>query len=240
MICRDFQNQGCDRTFCKFLHFTRKEQTDFAEKKIIPEHRGRSDKITGISPDSPFLAEGYNGQYGGGYAGEYGQGNYGNQDPHGGYNLHGGYGYDASGGYYDAPAPPCKDYMNSRCSRGNDCRFRHVTERQLDMERRRADSGGGGPHMVHGGSPHHMGGPPMYGKRPRISGPPPAAAVGGMTLEAALQANAELTKQVTDLKKQMLELREMNDTLYEQNNKYKKEQAQAGSEEVQKQSYAPF
>lgn len=44
-ICKDFQNKGCDRQKCKFLHITQKEEEQYNMTGILPDHGGRPDKV---------------------------------------------------------------------------------------------------------------------------------------------------------------------------------------------------
>jgi len=40
-ICKDFQNKGCDRRKCKFLHVTQEEEAVYDATGQLPPHRGR-------------------------------------------------------------------------------------------------------------------------------------------------------------------------------------------------------
>jgi len=176
-LCKDFQNKGCDRHKCKFLHLTRDEERRYTETKELPPHRGRSDRVAEM-----------NSRMGGGFGG-----GYRDDGPRGG---RGGYGPPMGRGGDDRP--PCKDFLNNKCDRGRSCKFRHATEREMALERD-IEVGGG----------RDFGGPSMYGKRRRMED------------DGMMEENEMLKRKITDLQKQVLDLREMNDTLYEQNNKYR-------------------
>ena len=44
-ICKDFQNKGCDRRKCKFLHITQEEEAVYDASGQLPAHRGRPELI---------------------------------------------------------------------------------------------------------------------------------------------------------------------------------------------------
>lgn len=50
-ICKDFQNRGCDRFKCKFLHITVEEEAEYNRSGSLPSHGGRAEKGANISPD---------------------------------------------------------------------------------------------------------------------------------------------------------------------------------------------
>jgi len=90
----------------------------------------------------------------------------------------------------------CRDFLNGKCDRGTRCKFSHTPER--------------GPHGNSSG---------MYGKRPRADdfygGPP------HHNDPVLFEENEFLRRKVADLQKEAGELRQMNDTLYEQNSRYR-------------------
>jgi len=45
-ICKDFQNKGCSRVKCKFLHITAEEEADYNSTGKLPEHGGNSMKVS--------------------------------------------------------------------------------------------------------------------------------------------------------------------------------------------------
>jgi len=150
-ICKDFQNRGCDRMKCKFLHITVDEEAEYNKTGTLPEHGGRSENVPMRSGQGKAI---------------------------------------------------CKYFLKNTCERGESCRFLH--EREWPM---------GEPN----GMPNGMGmmGGPMYGKRYRDD-------FGGASGSPALMDENEMLKRkITDLKKQVLELRQMNDTLYDQNTRYR-------------------
>ena len=167
-ICKDFQNNGCDRVKCKFLHITQQEEVEYDSTGILPAHGGRPDQVRnqgiGIPPGGP----GRNGVGGG-------------RD---------------RGGQLSPSTDACKDFLNGVCQRGNRCKFRHDTE----------EAG------------------PMYGKRRRndFAGPPGGGAGGFMGGPNPLaEENEMLRRKIADLQRQVVDLRQMNDTLYEQNSRYR-------------------
>ncbi|XP_057313030.1 zinc finger CCCH domain-containing protein 10-like [Hydractinia symbiolongicarpus] len=147
-ICKDFQNKGCDRAKCKFLHITQEEEQEYNMTGVLPEHGGHP---------QPAKA------------------NFNKNDV-------------------------CKDFLNNTCQRGNRCKFRHVTESEYQMERSYGGDGGG-----YG----------MYGKRRRDEFDT-SADYGSL-----MQENEMLRRKITDLQRQVLDLRQMNDTLYDQNTRYR-------------------
>lgn len=132
--------------------------------------------------------------------------------------------------------PICKDFLKGDCRRGRNCRFRHLSPRQYDMEmsncytndydspgygydgydmppmkRRRAEypeMGGYGDSVV----PHPRGGP----LDPR--GPSHSLA----DMDMLQQENMLLKSRVEELKKQVQELTTTNNFLLEQNAHYRK------------------
>jgi len=149
-ICKDFQNKGCDRNKCKFLHITGDEEAEYMRTGILPSHGGRP------SVDPP-------------------RGKGGNDNV-------------------------CKDFLNNICQRGSRCKFRHITESEYQLEQQMSGGGGGGG---------------MYGKRRRDD-------FGAPTLMGAFdEENEMLRRKITDLQRQVLDLRQMNDTLYDQNTRYR-------------------
>ena len=144
-ICKDFQNKGCDRHKCKFLHVTVEEEATYNTTGILPAHGGRPDKVAAS-------------------------------------------GSVWSGTKAGAPLSKdrCKDFLNGVCDRRN-CKFAHVNE-----------------------EPAYP--PTGYGKRRRDD--------YGMT-ESLMEDNEMLRRKITDLQRQVIDLREMNDTLYDQNTRYR-------------------
>lgn len=152
-ICKDFQNKGCDRMKCKFLHISQREEEQYNITGVLPEHGGRPENVHALG---------------------------------------------VTGGGGVVPGPPsdvCKDFLNNICQRGSRCKFRHVTEEQYLSEM----GGAGGM---------------MYGKRRRDD-------FGGGNMMAMNEENEMLRRKITDLQRQVMDLRQMNDTLYEQNTRYR-------------------
>ena len=66
-ICKDFQNKGCDRVKCKFLHITQQEEVEYDSTGNLPAHGGRSDQPRNGIGIPPGGAGGRNGgRHGGG------------------------------------------------------------------------------------------------------------------------------------------------------------------------------
>ena len=95
----------------------------------------------------------------------------------------------------------CKDFLNNVCNRGNRCKFRHISEQEYENEKRRG-----------GGSQNDD----SMRKRKRES-------FGGSSLDYQFLSdeNDMLRRKVADLQRQVADLRAMNDTLYEQNMRYR-------------------
>jgi len=159
-ICKDFQNKGCDRQKCKFLHISQQEEEEYNGSGMLPEHGGRPDRVRALGIS-------------------------GGSGPGAGPPLP-----PAAAGGFDA----CKDFMNGVCNRGNRCKFRHVNEESPNYgKRRRNDFGNSGE--------YNMG--------------------GGQGQGQLAEENEMLRRKISDLQRQVIDLRQMNDTLYEQNSKYR-------------------
>ena len=52
-ICKDFQNKGCERTKCKFLHLSREEETRYNMTGELPEHGGAVQHCGSMPPKKP-------------------------------------------------------------------------------------------------------------------------------------------------------------------------------------------
>jgi len=177
-ICKDFQNKGCDRAKCRFLHITAEEEGHYNETGILPEHGGKPERV-GASRG------------------------YGGPPPRG--PMGGGRGF-GGGGRVEADRDVCKDFLNNICTRGNKCKFRHATENELHLERQlMAATGGMGP-----AAPPRDALADPYGKRRRTD-----------ESEMLTEENEMLRRKITDLQRQVLDLRQMNDTLYDQNTRYR-------------------
>jgi len=152
-ICKDYQNKGCSRMKCKFLHVTVDEEAEYMKTGTLPEHGGRPDLTVAASQ-----------QYS-----------------------------------HAAGKEICKDYLNNICDRGSRCKFLHTPDPSM---------GGRMAGQLHGLIP-------MHGKRFRDN-------FGGMSGSPDLmEENEMLQRKITDLQKQVVELRQMNDTLYDQNTRYR-------------------
>lgn len=151
-ICKDFQNKGCGRFKCKFLHITLDEEAEYNKTGNLPEHGGRPEKMaSNLSFQGKEI---------------------------------------------------CKDFLNNICDRGSRCRFLHISERELQME------------QANGASMGMLGG--MYGKRRRDD-----FGVVADSSAAMMEENEMLKRKITELQRQVLDLRQMNDTLYDQNTRYR-------------------
>ncbi len=95
----------------------------------------------------------------------------------------------------------CKDFLNKVCNRGTRCKFRHINEEEWEREKRGAVS------MEED----------MSRKRKREN-----FSVGsGLDYQFLNDENDMLRRKVADLQRQVADLRAMNDTLYEQNMRYR-------------------
>lgn len=152
-ICKDFQNKGCGRIKCKFLHITVEEEAEYNKSGELPEHGGRPEKI---AQKLSFQGK-----------------------------------------------EVCKDFLNNICDRGTTCKYLHVTERDIQMEQ----SLNGAPLGMLGS---------LYGKRPRRDD-------FGVVVDSSVlfDENEMLKRKITDLQKEVIDLREVNDTLYDQNTRYR-------------------
>lgn len=177
-ICKDFQNKGCDRVKCKFLHISPNEEEQYNHTGSLPSHSGKSDQVRGGMPPPP-----------------------------GGRNGH----------FPPAPNNVCKDFLNGVCQRGSRCKFLHQEEEDSQM---------------------------FYGKRRRNDFPPPGGPSGGfMGPNPMTEENEMLRRKIADLQRQVVDLRQMNDTLYEQNSRYRTQlrsgQSATGSNSSASYSAAP-
>ena len=158
-ICKDFQNKGCGRIKCKFLHITVDEEAEYNKSGALPEHGGRPEKNAArISFQGKEV---------------------------------------------------CKDFLNNICDRGANCRYMHVSERELQLD----ITGANGATPCPGGGILGT----LYGKRRRDE------FGGGSVGDASvlMDENEMLKRKITDLQKEVIDLREVNDTLYDQNTRYR-------------------
>ena len=94
----------------------------------------------------------------------------------------------------DSSVPVCKDFLNNKCNRGSNCKFRHVPEEAM--------YGGGGYYDE----------PPR--KRPRDG--------MGDEYRYLMEENVSLRRKVSELQKDVSDLRATNDILLEQNARYRR------------------
>eukprot|EP00794_Sanderia_malayensis_P012809 gene12809-14122_t len=97
-------------------------------------------------------------------------------------------------------ADVCKDFLNGVCNRGNRCKFRHVTEPEWENEKRGV--------IIEDD---------LTRKRKRES----FGGGSGLDYQFLSDENDMLRRKVADLQRQVADLRAMNDTLYEQNMRYR-------------------
>jgi len=142
-ICKDYQNKGCDRIKCKFLHITSEEEAEYMRTGVLPEHGGHPQS----APASSI-------------------------------------GKDV-----------CKDFLNNICNRGSKCKFQHIPVDDFPPERPTYSA--------------------AYGKRRRDD-----YSVHD-SMSPLADENEMLRRKITDLQRQVLDLRQMNDTLYDQNTRYR-------------------
>jgi len=176
--CKDFQTKGCSRRTCKFLHITDQEEQHYNETGQLPPHGG-----------DPTLVAQRLGTYGFGY---------GAPPPREAYGVP----------MTDFDHEPyCKDFQKGECNRGNSCKYRHVTKRELTLERTLAE-------MRRGPLPFDA--PPMLGKRPRGPGGP------GGPIDPYLEVE-KLRKRITALQKSNTDLQNTVDRLSIENKKLRQE-----------------
>jgi len=201
-VCKDFLNGVCNRAergmTCKFDHPEGREgESSNGESRKRPAAANSNacrDFLNGecnrtrckFSHDGED--PGFTGVRGGGRGGFRG-------------GMRGGGRGGFGGGDMGQSRPACKDFLNKKCDRGERCRFRHATEREMQLEEQIAAM-----QQMQGMHPPPPPIDDMYGKRPRIDD----------SDEVDL-----LLKKITDLKKQVLDLTTMNDALYEQNKQYR-------------------
>ncbi len=94
----------------------------------------------------------------------------------------------------------CKDFLNNVCNRGNRCKFRHISEQEWENEKRGI--------IVDDD---------LSRKRKRES----FGGGSGLDYQFLSDENDMLRRKVADLQRQVADLRAMNDTLYEQNMRYR-------------------
>lgn len=124
--------------------------------------------------------------------------------------------------FFHPKLPICKDFQNKGCDRGK-CKFLHITREEeqnyettgilpehIAEEFKNKRSNGGGMEAQGYG---------MYGKRRREDNymmPEMPAISPGL-----IEENEFLKRKISDLQHQILDLRQMNDTLYDQNTRYR-------------------
>lgn len=116
----------------------------------------------------------------------------------------------------------CKDFQNKECKREK-CRFLHVTKDEEETY----NNGGGLPDHIDEDEakrlrkmePDFGGGGGMYGKRRRDDGFNFNGTSGVPTV--LMEENEILKRKVLELQRQVMDLRQMNDTLYDQNTRFR-------------------
>ena len=122
--------------------------------------------------------------------------------------------------FFHPKLPICKDFQNKGCDRGK-CKFLHILREEEET------------YETTGVLPDHIneefknkrtneiqGQPEMYGKRRREENYNIMPDVSVMS-PGLIEENEMLKRKVTDLQRQVLDLRQMNDTLYDQNTRYR-------------------
>lgn len=180
-FCHDFQNAGCRRVNCRFVHCSRDEEEQYRRTGQLPQQgpggpsRGRGDDFDDL--------------------------------------------------------PICKDFLNGECRRSGRCKYRHVTQRELDMEdmqRERmmmSDRGRFNDRSFSGGPPR-MGFDDDFdmvgAKRRCLDGPQFGGRMMSPEEVQMLQdENSMLRQKVEQLRKQVSDLTATNETLLEQNARYR-------------------
>lgn len=105
----------------------------------------------------------------------------------------------------------CKDFLNNKCNRGNNCKFRHIAN---EGNMYGGGGGGGGVGAAGGGG----GGGGYYEEPPRKR---PRDAMDS-DYRYLMEENVSLRRKVGDLQKEVADLRATNDILLEQNARYRR------------------
>jgi len=234
-ICKDFQSQKCARENCKYMHVTREEEERYINSGILPDRLN----------NGPFLG---NNRMGAppnvGVGMDFGR----RQVVPGLPQMQVMYGQQQNN---PLPEQICRDFEKGDCRRGARCKFSHPKlkicrdfqkekcEREkcrfLHMTREEEETYEG-----NGIIPDHLdkeevkkkrvplpsvGGAvdmfEMYGKRRREDNFESPSVLSHTPLAAVLQENERLKLKITEMQQQITDLRKMNDTLYDQNNKYR-------------------
>lgn len=182
-FCHDYQNAGCRRPNCRFMHCTREEE----------EHYRR----TGQLPSGP----------GGPMRGK---------------------------GRYD-DMPICKDFLKGECRRAGRCKYRHLTQGQYEMEEAQKERMMMMQERNFIDRPFPSGPMSRLGydddldfisaKRRCLDGPPFMGSDRRMLSSEEVQMlqdeNAMLRQKVDQLRKQVSDLTATNETLLEQNARFR-------------------
>jgi len=197
-VCKDYQGvRGCPRTSCKYMHLTVGEEDEYLKSGELPPHKGDARKVAGSMQRR--------------------SGNSGFPEVP----------FDPRNAKGVPPGGPfCRDFINGHCDRKGECRYRHVTQRELDLERQmdfmmhamprdRMQGGGGRRSMERGSMERGSAGFDTSGSKRRRP-----ADMDETDTEKRVE---ELEKKVLDLKRQVVDLREMNDQLYDQNDRFRKQ-----------------
>ena len=180
-VCRDYQRGVCNRgNKCKFVHPANIKPPDSDKPPICRDFQnGTCDRnnckylhITS-QEERIFVATG---------------------------KLPASAGSPSASGRKPGPLDVCKDFLNNVCTRGNRCKFRHITEPEWESEKRRAAA-------IEDD---------MSRKRKRES-----FGGGSLDFQFLTDENDMLRRKIADLQRQVADLRAMNDTLYEQNMRYR-------------------
>jgi len=117
----------------------------------------------------------------------------------------------------------CKDYQNGLCHRTN-CKFAHVKKEQSGVYDKTGvmtqSQSSSNPKLYRGNTPNLPNIPQhtqLQGKRPYSS----LISSLNMPTGTPKQVNEELKKKLIDLRKQVVDLASLNDTLYNENQKYR-------------------
>lgn len=226
-VCRDFQNQKCERETCRFLHLTKEEETSYDNSGKIPDHVDADvakknriiDSPVTSSPMTPTMLT----SIGGGLAALTNQNEISATQICHDFEK-GNCNRAARCKYYHATLNVCRDFQNNKCERDN-CRFLHLSRDEEDV------------FTNSGKIPDHV--DESKAKKNKIINLPSPRAIESTTsiltkgynlvptLSAAvpqsvLQENEVLKLKIAELQQQITDLHQMNDTLYQQNMTYRK------------------
>lgn len=212
-ICKDFQNRGCEKFKCKFMHISRDEQREYERSGTLPDRKSGQ----GPAPSNRFSLNNR-------YAERAPMNRYDDLS----FSEPRRDDFSLSPGNFSMGPALCKDFTRGECMRGNTCKYRHTTEREMQMEQQLAELNS---------MAHTQSGPtPMYGKRSHGVDDTQMSEENKMLRSKVTELQRQvldhslleektdmMRKKITDLQHQLVEVREMNESLQEQNVRFRKQ-----------------